>query len=82
MGYVEAPRAWGLVRGMGRAVGLDLVAAVREGWLSRGDLGSLVETCESCEMAERCTAWLATHVQAETTPTFCRNGQELATLLP
>lgn len=78
--YVEPPKAWGLVRGMARAVGVDLVAAVHQGWMSRADLGHLVETCEACDRSERCTLWLATHVSAEAPPPFCRNGKGLAEL--
>ena len=63
------------------AVGVDLVGAVSAGWLARADLADLVATCEACDQAGHCTAWLATHVQAEAPPPFCRNAggiEELA----
>lgn len=81
MAYVEAPRAWALVRGMARSVGLDLVGAVNEGWMARADLGTLVETCETCDKAETCTAWLATHVTADSPPPFCHNRKGLEELM-
>lgn len=80
IGYVEAPRAWGLVRGMARALGVDLVGAVTEGWLTRAELAALVETCESCDRAGECTAWLAVHVQSEGPPPFCHNADGLTAL--
>ncbi|MCW1920009.1 DUF6455 family protein [Rhodobacter sp. KR11] len=82
MGYVEAPRAWGLTRGMARAVGLDLVSAVTEGWLSRTELGCLVETCEACDQSARCTAWLAVTLRTEALPPYCRNAAALGALQP
>lgn len=82
MGYVEAPRAWGLTRGMARALGLDLVGAVTEGWLTRSELGQLVETCEACDQSSGCTAWLAVTLQSETLPGFCRNAPALQALRP
>ena len=56
--YGEAPLAYGLTRGMARVIGVDLVRAVTEGWLSRAELGALVETCVGCRQAASCTAWL------------------------
>jgi len=43
IGYVEAPKAWGLTRGMGRVLGVNLTDAVVDGWLTRGELAELVE---------------------------------------
>ena len=59
IGYVEAPMAWGLTRGMGRVLGVNLADAVIEGWLSRAELAVLVGRCQACDKAEDCTRWLA-----------------------
>ena len=59
IGYSDAPRAWGYTRGAARVVGVNLTDAVLEGWLSRGELGQIVDTCTSCRQAQPCTDWLA-----------------------
>lgn len=82
IGYVEAPRAWGLTRGMARVVGLDLISAVTEGWLRRPELAGLVETCEACDQSAKCTEWLARTLQAESLPAFCPNARALQALQP
>lgn len=82
MGYVEAPKAWGLTRGMGRVVGVNLTDAVVEGWLSRGELADLVDRCQACDRAEDCTAWLARTVTAESLPAFCPNKAGIEALVP
>jgi hypothetical protein len=82
IGYVEAPRAFGLLRGMGRATGVELIGAVTEGWVSRRELADLVAVCEGCTGAEACQAWLATHIRAEAPPRFCGNGAALRALSP
>lgn len=80
MGYVESPRAWGYARGMARTVGVSLSDAVVEGWLSRGELASIVETCGRCSHVRECTAWLSRTVSAETLPGFCPNALALTAL--
>lgn len=82
IGYSEAPRAWGYTRGMARVLGLSLTRAVVEGWLTRGELGHLVDACQSCDRTEDCTQWLAHNASAEALPSFCRNGPALAALKP
>ncbi|NBZ86940.1 DUF6455 family protein [Stagnihabitans tardus] len=82
MGYIEAPRAWALTRGMARSVGLDLVGAVVEGWLSRAELADLVERCEACDQSQRCTSWLAVTLDSKDLPTFCPNARALHALQP
>lgn len=81
IGYVEAPRAWGLTRGMGRAVGVNLTDAVIEGWLSRAELAELVERCQACERSTECQGWLARHVTAEALPAFCPNKAGIEALV-
>jgi hypothetical protein len=75
--YGEAPMAYGLTRGMARVIGVDLVKAVTEGWMSRDELGALVEACVDCERSAQCTAWLAETVQASGLPGFCINKVDL-----
>lgn len=81
MGYVEAPKAWGLTRGMGRAVGVNLTDAVVEGWLSRAELAVLVDRCQSCDRSAECTDWLARHVTAAALPAFCPNKAGIESLV-
>lgn len=81
MGYVEAPKAWGLTRGMGRVVGVNLTDAVIEGWLSRGELAELVDRCQACARAEDCTRWLGAHVSADALPGFCPNKAGIESLI-
>lgn len=80
MGYVESPRAWGYARGMARTLGVSLSDAVVEGWLSRAELASIVETCGRCGHVAECTRWLARMVEADSLPAFCPNALALAAL--
>jgi len=81
IGYVEAPKAWGLTRGMGRVLGVNLTDAVVDGWLSRAELADLVDRCQACGRAEDCTRWLARHVAADALPSFCANKSPLEALV-
>ena len=81
MGYVEAPKAWGLTRGMGRVVGVNLTDAVVEGWLTRGELADLVDRCQACGRSEDCPRWLAHVVRAEALPAFCPNKAGIESLV-
>ena len=82
MGYVESPRAGGYTRGMARVLGLNLTAAVVDGWLTREELADLVQRCQDCPQTERCTAWLACTVSAEAAPAFCPNKSAIEQLGP
>lgn len=81
IGYVEAPKAWGLTRGMGRVIGVNLTDAVVEGWLARAELAELVDRCQACGRSEDCTRWLGRHVTAEALPEFCPNKAPLEALV-
>lgn len=81
MGYVEAPKAWGLTRGMARVVGVNLTDAVVDGWLTRSELAVLVDRCQACGKAVDCTGWLAHHVRAEDLPGYCANKSGLEALI-
>lgn len=80
--YVEAPLAYGLTRGMARVIGVDLIAALGEGWLRRSDLSRLVDTCSACTNSARCSAWLGQTVRAPALPGFCPNKAEIEALRP
>jgi hypothetical protein len=82
MGYVEAPKAWGLTRGMARVVGTNIADAVIEGWLSRAELAELVDRCQACDRSADCTHWLARTVSAEALPAFCPNKAAIEALVP
>ena len=80
--YPDAPRAWGYTRGMARNLGYSLPEAVLDGWLSRAELGALVEACSNCGATRDCTSWLARGGQGQETPAFCPNGPALQALRP
>lgn len=80
LGYVEAPKAWGLTRGMARVLGVNLTGAVVEGWLARSELAELVDRCQACRRAADCTAWLGRTAEAEVLPGFCPNKAALESL--
>ena len=82
IGYPEAPHAWGFTRGMARALGISLPKAVLDGWLSRGELGDLVDACRTCGATCECTNYLAKTVEADALPAFCPNATALAALKP
>ena len=82
IGYVEAPMAWGHTHGMARTLGVDLAAAVVDGWLQRAELAALVETCQSCGATPCCSDWLAQTGSAGTAPGFCANAAALTALAP
>lgn len=80
-GYAEAPRAWGMTRGMARVVGVNLPDAVIEGWLSRAELAGLVDHCQKCSHVAECTDFLAHRVQADALPAFCGNKAGIEALM-
>lgn len=82
IGYIEAPRAWGLTRGMARVVGLNLVEAVTDGWLARRELAEMIDTCGLCAHSHRCTEFLSVTAQTKTLPGFCRNKEQIEALQP
>ncbi|MEY4984254.1 MAG: hypothetical protein RIR62_2520 [Pseudomonadota bacterium] len=82
IGYVEAPKAWGLTRGMARVIGMNLTDAVVEGWLTRPELADLVDRCQGCDQSEACTRWLSRTLSAEALPAYCANKAALEALAP
>lgn len=82
IGYVEAPMAWGLTRGMARVLGVDLTAAVMDGWLTREELAQLVDRCQACDRSADCVGWLGQVSKAASLPPYCANKQALEALRP
>jgi len=74
--FGDAPRAWALTRRMVQAAGVDLPAAVREGWLTRSDLAGLVARCKACSAGNDCASWVPQRRGA--VAEFCPNGSEFA----
>ncbi len=79
IGFTEGPRAWGLTQGMARAVGVNLPAAVIEGWLTRSELARLVGRCQTCGQSARCLRWLAA-AHRPPLPDYCPNKPEIESL--
>lgn len=82
IGYIEAPKAWALTRGMARVLGLNLVEAVTEGWFARTELAQMVDACVACDQSDRCTAFLAVTARTESLPGFCSNKAQIEALQP
>ena len=80
-GYVETPGIYRRAQGMARAVGVDLTAAVIEGWLRRDELALLIRRCEACGLAPLCTGRRRT-AWAAPLPEYCRLKGELEALSP
>ena len=80
IGYTESPLAWGLTRGMARVLGASLTDAVVDGWLSRAELATLVDTCAACKQTASCTAWLSQARTQPCVPVFCPNKLALESL--
>ena len=78
----DAAVAWSLTRGMARALGVNLIEAVTEGWYTRAELARLVDTCSRCGLSEHCYAWLAVTPTAKALPSYCRNKHDLEVLAP
>lgn len=80
--YMDAPRAWGYTRGVARVVGVNLTDAVLEGWLSRDDLGQIVDRCLGCGQVSPCMDWLARTARADHLPVYCPNKPAIEALKP
>ena len=80
IGYARAPRAFGRTRAMARAVGLDLTAAVVDGWLSRAELDALISRCASCGRSGDCDRFLSDARAGAALPPYCANNAALEVL--
>lgn len=68
-----------LMRRMAETVQADVGEGLIQGRLTGEELRSAVLGCTTCD-AETCEAWLDTHAQAATPPSFCRNRDLLTRL--
>ena len=59
---------------MSRAVGVDLVEATREGWLSERSFTEAVNVCRNCATVTACNGWLDHACEVPFTPAFCPNA--------
>lgn len=80
IGYVEAPQAWGMTRGMARVLGVNLTNAILDGWMTRTELALLVDRCQECPHSRDCIGWLATVSTSATLPAYCANKLPLESL--
>lgn len=65
---------------MGRRVGVDLRAAVSEGWFTRKEMGGLLSACAACGQDALCLPWLSEHRFSDALPPFCRNKAAIEAL--
>jgi len=66
-----------LVRRMGQATGVDLVAAHHDGVIDRSDWSEMVTNCRGCACAEACDRWLDQQALKGGTarpPEYCENS--------
>jgi hypothetical protein len=80
--YTETPSAWAMTNGMAWRAGLDLRAAVLEGWLRRNELAEIVDRCQSGGCRQACLQWFGVANPAATPPNVCAIGAEIAALAP
>ena len=68
---------------MGRAMGVDIAAALYDRRLSRQDYGDMVETCARCTWAEGCAVWAGSLGDpVDTAPEICGNRAAFDRLFP
>jgi hypothetical protein len=79
IGIADGTEAWALTKAMARRVGVDLPAAVFEGWLTRPEVTRLVCACERCGLTPLCADWLAVPREPDL-PAYCRNKDEIEAL--
>jgi hypothetical protein len=83
IGYTEAPHAWGRAQRMAQRGGLNLAAAVVDGWLNRAELVQIVDACRACARDAACGEWLDHPSDAAPRqPGFCVNAPALRALSP
>jgi hypothetical protein len=81
IGQIELPKAYALTQGMARIAGVNLAAAVVDGWLSRAEFDCLIDTCQNCGRSSRCLDWFAT-ARSAPLPVYCRNKAGIEALAP
>jgi hypothetical protein len=80
IGYARAPAAFGRTKAMARMAGIDLTAAVVEGWLTRSELEALISCCASCGRSGDCAPFIATALPGALLPAYCANKPDLDAL--
>ncbi len=78
MEFTTSPKAWGRTRTLALGMGVDLEAALFDGWYTRKEVSALVARCASCANAQPCREIEATSL-AEA-PAFCPNKSALDAL--
>jgi len=78
--FTETSMAWTLTRAMARAVEVDLLGAVADGWLSRAELAGLVDRCGGCCLSNQCSLWLVANPRADRLPDYCLIKHEIEAL--
>jgi hypothetical protein len=66
-----------LVRRMGRATGVDLVAAEHDGEITQSDWAEIVTNCRGCACARACDRWLTQQALdggIARPPEYCENS--------
>lgn len=82
IGSGDSARAWIYTRGMANALGLNLTAAVVDGWFTRTEMEALVTRCNDCGNVGECTGWLAQNPTATALPDYCPNKPGIEALAP
>ncbi len=76
---VQHDRAFWMVRGVARALGLNLAQEMAEGRMCRGQYCAMIENCLNHACLDRCGEWLGhTPGQASEPPPGCANAQAFA----
>ncbi len=71
-----------LTQGMARTVGVNLVAELAKGTITRADLDEMIETCAGCESTERCILYMAQGGDCGNGPPgYCLNHERIEALL-
>ncbi|WP_324056204.1 DUF6455 family protein [Salibaculum sp.] len=66
-----------LMKGMSRARGVDLGAALTEGRLSHDDYAGMVQACRSCSKPGACKKLLNLREALEVSPGYCVNRERM-----
>lgn len=81
MGWMgKVARHADLVSEMAQTVGADIGGAMEEGRLDPARYRSAVMRCTTCEAAEECPGWMASHPGAAAAPGYCKNRDLMAAL--
>ncbi|MBZ4021264.1 hypothetical protein CKO11_02140 [Rhodobacter sp. TJ_12] len=63
-----------ITRGMARRMGVNLTAAMQEGFLTQADFAAMILRCRECPGVDGCMAYLSSSSPAQgETPDWCQN---------